>query len=805
MNLTRALGFLAAAAISASAETPSVRTLGGAEFRHDRSPSGLAFVDEGRQLVSMDTRVHAWEVATGRELRSAPGGSGIRPLKDGRSFAILADPPFVWDALSGEQRALTTPTELNLCDVSADETSLLVWTKDWSLGVVAGKDDESPRLLPRRPTKHGNTSYGAYGAFSPDGNGLAVWDHDEVVRLYDVGSLREYAALDPHADRVDSARWSPDGHTVATLSSDWNDASLDLWDDRGKRTLSLPICRGGDFQFSPDGRRIAWEHVWQESVELVLTDLRTGEVIRQFPLAAGLSSLTFSPDGARLAFGTGSSIRFLDLATGSERSATAGHTAAIRSLDWSNDGRELLTASEDRTARVWDVRTLAEKRRWTASQGITAQWSPEGRRVLLTGGSGFLAVYPDPGEKPTWSRDDAGESRTAWSADGKRIIFAADVEHLRFADAATGQDAGGIPVPDEKDEQKLRFFSSGCDLAASPDGRYALVAWAMEGMNPGSVDYGEWSLEEKRYRKLGSYTRGPAPTFAWSADSRLAALAWDYFTEIRRPGSDEVLLSLATPREQIRYMGSWLGTTPQALSPDGRYYAVVWSCGWTETSSVHLYDLVANAEVTLPTPVPAGVTTLAWSPDGLHLAVGCSNGLVLLITGRPDFTPDPDVPFDDLWERLASPDPREAWLARWAIASRDDADAVLARLEAAWKLEEVASTVLALDADEPAVRDAAAKKLADRGGVTPDELRALEGKLGVEARSKLVEIDRTAADMLDLPSDRLLPRLRAVDALGCCDSESAARALAAVRDRSPWKHEREVASRILAARGPAKR
>jgi WD40 repeat protein len=54
----------------------------------------------------------------------------------------------------------------------------------------------------------------------------------------------------------------------------------------------------------------------------------------------------------------------------------------------SPDGKYLLTASEDQTARLWDVQTGVELRRFVGHKGtvLTAIFSPDGRYVLTGSG-----------------------------------------------------------------------------------------------------------------------------------------------------------------------------------------------------------------------------------------------------------------------------------------------------------------------------------------------------------------------------------------------------------------------------------
>jgi WD40 repeat protein len=67
-------------------------------------------------------------------------------------------------------------------------------------------------------------------------------------------------------------------------------------------------------------------------------------------------SAAFSPDGARIATASeDKTARIWDAATGKEITVLRGHESYVLSAAFSPDGARIVTASGDKTARIWDV------------------------------------------------------------------------------------------------------------------------------------------------------------------------------------------------------------------------------------------------------------------------------------------------------------------------------------------------------------------------------------------------------------------------------------------------------------------
>ncbi|AXG77698.1 nSTAND1 domain-containing NTPase [Streptomyces paludis] len=150
-------------------------------------------------------------------------------------------------------------------------------------------------------------------AFTPDSRTLAVVDieaNGEQITLLDAETGRTQHTIDPDTRSPLSLAFSPDGHTLATVSS--RNGVVKTWDTRTGRLqggFSLS-AEAASPAFSPDGRTLAASSLRG----IQLWDLATGRPRITLP-PRSLAALAFSPDGRTLAISTGSSVqlRSIDL------------------------------------------------------------------------------------------------------------------------------------------------------------------------------------------------------------------------------------------------------------------------------------------------------------------------------------------------------------------------------------------------------------------------------------------------------------------------------------------------------------
>lgn len=115
-----------------------------------------------------------------------------------------------------------------------------------------------------------------------------------------------------------------------------------------------------------------------------------------------------------------------------------GHQKEVRQIAFTPDGKYLISASEDKTVRLWDVRTTREVRTlhegsgWMLSLAVT----PDGKHVAVGGGQNDerVSLIEIPGNRLLFQfpRQTRPVGSLAFSPDGTRLVIAGNFDNLQI-------------------------------------------------------------------------------------------------------------------------------------------------------------------------------------------------------------------------------------------------------------------------------------------------------------------------------------------------------------------------------------
>jgi WD40 repeat protein/predicted Ser/Thr protein kinase/tetratricopeptide (TPR) repeat protein len=483
-------------------------------------------------------------------------------------------------------------------------------------------DTGAPRAT-LRGHQSADTRPGLWGvlslAFSRDGKLLASGGQDGVIKLWDVASGTERATLRGHKGGVNSLAFTPDGRTLASAGGiEWVEykagsthSELKLWDVATGRERAALQRNQGQFHavaFSPDGKTLAAgndafsEGFPGESQPLACNTLELWDMTGPEPrvravLARGpeeVAALAFSPDGATLAAAVGGIVRLWDPATGKARGALHGRRERILCLVFSPNGKLLATAGGSTAlatvgagvGRVWDLSTGRELHvfRDPALEIRSVVFDPDGES-LAGGGSAYKRDYA----VKRWELAAEPESATV-AAHRSRVTalaFAPGGAVLATADSDLGLAAGKPPA-----EVKLwDVVPGGASATAGPTLR----------------PRGSWSGPGEAVHGLAFREDGSTLVASGSSRDGAALKRWDLAT-----GQEVAGQPVVDP--EVR---------GALLSPDGRTLAA------RAPGEIHLWDAQAGRRtvvIPLDSVWDAGtqrsIPGLAFAPDGRTLVGG---------------------------------------------------------------------------------------------------------------------------------------------------------------------------------------
>jgi WD40 repeat protein len=551
-----------------------------------------------------------------------------------------------WGHLSYLANNKERTTTFALGDTLLRVESVAIWETNKERTIVAGAADGNVYIW-----SGGEPKILQYGeavnsvALSKDGKWLAAAGldrptaeiddaHPANVKIWAFPDGDRTREIPTHLRRVLSVAFSRDGQTLLTSAADGTARLWNIRDGSSRRVFGGQIQQEvWSARYSPDDR---WIVTASEDGIVRVWDANTGDEVQRFEAGgAPLYTAEFSPDGGHIVFG-GSDGRVLvgefDAVAAADQSSEerkldkearlsqrltaqiepgrdpfdtlrpAQHSAAVRSISFSHDGKYVFSASHDNTVRVWDLTSKPEK-----------AW-----QKTLRGHGGWVRTC-------------------VASQDGQQVLSAGYDKDIRLWDWRNYEFPRLLRYETEEDRGPLKFTSG----TISPDGR-----WIATGATNGVVTI--WDRTDPSNPEATNLTEGhvfQATTGIVFADrKRLLTAGGDNTTLVWDIARGNELLRIGQWYRSFEHDGpgtGWRGVA--AVAHNGRWIATGSdrsSGPDAEVAAAHLWDVdpVTNAGRLLATfalPGSSGgragtepeATTLTFSTDDRLLFVGTQQGL----------------------------------------------------------------------------------------------------------------------------------------------------------------------------------
>jgi len=406
--------------------------------------------------------------------------------------------------------------------------------------------------------------------YSPDGKYILTSSHDSTAMLWS-NEGKMIRVLKGHHDVVNSAQFSSDSRFVVTTS---NDNSAIVWDLEGRTILNYKFDEYPvEFaSFSPDNMTIAM--ISPANICRIIN--LNGSTVQDFRWKVDYSW--------NVGVGSWWPRKLLLDSLGNEIEYETWHKRYINSASFSRNRRYVITASDDSTAKVWDLKGNEILSLQGHNKVIDATFSTDGEKIVTATIDNTLSI---------------------WSKEGKLLkVIVGPKEFIRYAIISSdNKEIGTQSLQDtcrfyDMDGKFLgqnkwdRFYLS--SVYFSPGSKNLLTA-----SRDGSAKL--WDIKTNNFIEMGESAIASFSTdgnkIATVSDGDQVTI-WDRFgNELQPfPMQDDLINSVK-------------------FSPDGKF--ILTSC---ENNTAKLWDLKGN-EIQSFKGSGKGVKYASFSPDGKHIAV----------------------------------------------------------------------------------------------------------------------------------------------------------------------------------------
>ncbi|MCH5312188.1 MAG: TIR domain-containing protein [Prevotella sp.] len=568
----------------------------------------IDFSSDGNLLITSayDNTIRIWDIYTGRCINTFESGNWIyRNVITSASF-------------SPDQKSIlrtNSDSAIVICDSKTFEVKMLLkghgfggissafYNKDGHY-IVSASWDKTIRIW---DTYTGECLHIIeepdevnYAIFSKNEHYIISASENNLIRIWDTNSWQCLHVLKGHKSSVNSICVSPDDKYLVSASKD---NTLRIWRvDKGlcEHVLIGHTASVNSVSISPDGKYIV---SGSDDGTIRKWDFKTGKCLSVKDRLTTVTNVAYSPNGEFLVSASNKTISIWK--TKHDYHVLRGHNLSISSVSFSPDGKFVISTSEDKTIRIWDVKSCTCEK---ILQGHmmplhSAFYNQKGNRIVSSDANVVRLWNTINGDCLLNIALNEYDHYSAFFDDNDKHIISVSYDSVRVWDATTGKR---INAYENLAIGGASFHKEG--FIISPGFASSIVLFNM--------DKKEWSIPIAGDDNDNKYTYANL-----SPNGKYIIASKNEKIEIWEVNTKEFFKKLEGHTDRV---------VDACFSPDGKQIVSASNDGtiriWNFNSTKCLQ--LFNEKIGCPTSV-------AYSPDGRKIVVGYTNGNVVILPFPP--------------------------------------------------------------------------------------------------------------------------------------------------------------------------
>jgi WD40 repeat protein len=317
-----------------------------------------------------------------------------------------------------------------------------------------------------------------------------------------------------------------------------------------------------------------------------------------------VNSITISPDGKYIVSGSDDkTIKIWDMISKKEIKSLVGHSDFVYSTAISPDGKYIVSGSEDKTIKIWDMNTGKELKSLVGhSRGVySTAISPNGEYIVSGSDDKTIKIWDMNTGKGLKSL--VGHSSCVYSIaispNGKYIVSGSEDKTIKIWDMNTGKELKSL-VGHSDDVNSV---------AISSDGKYIV-----SGSNDKTIKI--WDMNSgKELKSLVGHSEYVV-SVAISANGKYIVSGSD--------GGFNVTIKIwdINAGKELKSVGHSDFVYSTSISPDGKYIV-----SGSEDNTIKIWDINTGKELKSVGHSP-GVSSTTISPDGKYIVSGSHDNTI---------------------------------------------------------------------------------------------------------------------------------------------------------------------------------